>query len=79
MKTPGCHVLFVGIFCPKDLLTLIIDWVALAKLGDNALGSVCLSVHASNDTRVSPLYSEFPGPEAELQPTENDHKQRILD
>ncbi len=32
-----------------------------------------------NDTRVSPFNREFPGPEAELQPTENDQKRRILD
>ena len=32
-----------------------------------------------NDTRVSPLNREFLGPEAELQPVENDHSQRILD
>ncbi len=32
-----------------------------------------------NDTRVSRFNREILGPEAELQPTENDHKQRILD
>ncbi len=54
--------------CVRFTFAVLLKWIYFSR-----------GFYASNDPRVSPLQREFLGTEAELQPTENDHKQRILE